>query len=115
MPAGKSDTNHVLVHGSTPGSLLKYEPSFHFSPRVCGLLEHEGITMNRKEDNRTHTYVLRNGEHIPPVRSFDPFKTLILTLVAILLLISMVLPGHVHIGSGLATQDIYAGGAPVSE
>lgn len=71
--------------------------------------------MNRKEDSRTYTYVLRNGEHVPPVRSFDPFKTLILTLVAILLLISMVLPGHVQISSGLASQDIYAGGAPAAE
>jgi hypothetical protein len=70
--------------------------------------------MMRDNDTRVHTYVFRNGADTPRLRAFDPLKSLILTVLAILLVLSLILPGRLHVGSGTDSQDAHAPAAPAT-
>ncbi|MFW5733905.1 MAG: hypothetical protein ACOCWR_02485 [Oceanidesulfovibrio sp.] len=70
--------------------------------------------MNNKKDSRTYTYIFRHGSDTPPAKPFDPIKTLILALLAILLVISMILPGRIRLVSMATPQDTPAHIAPAT-
>lgn len=53
--------------------------------------------MNTSKNSQMYTYVVRRGAETPPTKSSDPVKTLVLALLAILLVISMILPGRIQL------------------
>lgn len=70
--------------------------------------------MNTNKDSRTYTYIFRHGAESPPAKPFDPVKTLVLALLAILLVISMILPGRIQLKSLAGPQNTQVNTAPAT-